>query len=189
MIQILVFSRTSKALKGLPSTPLFQLPVRSLDKRKSGGHMKWSNSVSIQDDDTYLSLFNSLRHIGAILRSPCYSWPPPDPLPRPTSLEDSSFKPSKSRNSSPSISTDNYTTKFSSTFMTCDTTQRGQLWKVADFHACNPNKPAPLIVTVTNVDMCEMCSYEDITRTICLVEYKYISSSNEERDSIRSKNP
>ena len=57
--------------------------------------------------------------------------------------EDFNSEPSSSSNSSPSMSADSYVTLFSSTFITCDTTQRGQLWRVADFPACNPYKSVP----------------------------------------------
>ena len=38
---------------------------------------------------------------------------------------------------------------FSSTFIICNAIQRGYLWTMANFSACNPNKPAPLIAAVT----------------------------------------
>ena len=57
-------------------------------------------------------------------------------------------EPSSSSNKSLLISTDSYTVILSSMFITRNTTQYGQLWTVANFLACNPNKPAPLIAVV-----------------------------------------
>ena len=55
------------------------------------------------------------------------------------------LNPSSNDRSSP-ISTVNYTVWFSSTFITCNASQQGQLWIVADSSTCNSNKLAPLIV-------------------------------------------
>jgi len=62
--------------------------------------------------------------------------------------ENFSSELSSSSNNSPSISADKCATLFSSMF-TWDATQCGQLWTMADFPACNPYKPAPLIAVVT----------------------------------------
>jgi len=56
---------------------------------------------------------------------------------------------SSSSNSLLSIFADSYTILFSSTFITRNATQRVQLWTVADFPTCNPNRPILLIATVT----------------------------------------
>jgi len=53
-----------------------------------------------------------------------------------------------------------YATLFSFTFITCDATQHGQLWTVADFPAWNPYKSVPLIAIVQQINMCKSCSYE-----------------------------
>ena len=63
--------------------------------------------------------------------------------------KDFSFKPSSSSNRSPLISTDNYTTLFFSTFITCNATMLKKLWTVVNFPVCSFNKPAPVITVVT----------------------------------------
>jgi len=78
--------------------------------------------------------------------------------------EDFSSEPSSSNNRSPLILADSYATLLSFTFITCNTTQCGQLWTAADFSACSHNKPTPLI---TDVTMRRTCNHEDLNHN-CL---------------------
>ena len=100
-------------------------------------------------DDTRPSPFNSLRYIRALLRSSCYTCPLQNRL----HFEIPSVRRLQLRtsNRSPLILTDSNTISHSSTFITCSTTQHEQLWIAADFPACNPNKLAPVITTVTTI--------------------------------------
>jgi len=77
-------------------------------------------------------------------------------------FEDFSFEPSSSSNRSPQISVDSYTALISFMFIMCNVTQCGQLWIVADFSACNTNKSAPLITTITTSRLCKSCNHEDL---------------------------
>ena len=115
----------------------------------------WSKSDPVQDGDTCPSPSNSLRYIRTLLRSPYYFRPPPDPL----RSEVSSVPKKKVLNqTAPATVHLNLRRRlhhlFSSMFIKCDATQRGQLWTTMDFTTCNPYKPVPMIATFYNKSTC-----------------------------------
>jgi len=146
-------------------------------------------SDPIQDDNTWPSLFNSLRYIRALFQNSYYSRPPPDP-PRfkvSSILKDSSSEPSSSRNSSPSISADSYATLYSSIFIKCDTTQCEQLWIVTDFPSCNPNKPTILIAARKNESTCVNRAITKILPALFVIIPTARSSISEPRPSVKKE--
>ena len=97
-------------------------------------------------------------------------------------FEDFNSEPSSSSNSSPSLSTDGYAIIYSFTFITCDTTQHGQLWTVKYFSVCDPNKPAPLIVVNTTRRHVQIVHLWRSRPHFYSIEYKWASFSNEDGD-------
>ena len=72
------------------------------------------------------------------------------------------LNPSSNDRSYP-ISVVGYATQSSFMLIMCNTPQHEQLWTVADFLACNFNKPAPLIAAVTTCKTCRSHSRSSIS--------------------------
>jgi len=76
---------------------------------------------------------NSPRYIRAFLRSPCYSWHPPGPLR--SQIFSASKTPALNQATLATVhprSLPTITSSIFPTFITCDTTQREQLWTMAN---------------------------------------------------------
>ena len=87
-------------------------------------------------------------YIRAFFWSQCCSWPPPDPLryeassaPKTSALSQAALTIIHPRSPSRQL--------IFFTFITCNATQRRQLWTMTDFPTFNPNKSAQLFAVVT----------------------------------------
>ena len=87
----------------------------------------------------------------ALFRSPCYFRLTPDLFCSEASFILKTQAPNQLALAivHPRSSPDGHAILFSSTFIMCDATQREQLYTMTDFPACNLNKLAPLITTIT----------------------------------------